>query len=360
MPSNGPRNLQIALAFDHELSLGGTPDYDRNLFAPTRALLDLADEIGVKVTLFTDVLSAIAHERWEVPAFVEPYRASLIDAIRRGHDVQLHLHPHWLTSRWEGGRFVPSRDFALADFADGSRGIEIEGIVELGVRYLRALGSSADPSYRCIAFRAGGYNIAPHTARIMRALHDNGIRIDSSIIKGYRFRSGLSSIDFRAMPTAANWQMHGLYEVPIASAPRTPLNNLPFLYRRLVHRGRRHTDGGFGIHDGNTSLAEKLGRLLPFSAWPLCFDHFSDSADDVFAVLRRHVDAHRRDERIACASVAHPKSMGPHERSVVRGFVERARRTYGPACSFVTFRTLEEIQPWSSISPPPQNRPQPV
>ena len=348
--------IRIVLAFDHELSLCGAESYERNLFEPTDALMTAAEEIGVPIVLLTDVLCAIKHREWNLGRFVDAYEAQLGRALRAGHDVQLHLHPHWLTSRRSGGRFEPSRHFSLHDFADESMPYSIEEIVELGVRYLRQIGESVDPGYVCNAFRAGGYNIVPSTSRIFRALYDNGIRIDSSVIHGFYFRSDLSTVDFRNVPRRANWFLPfdgtisraaqaGLLEVPIASSPRNPLNNLPFLARRVIYRKRRYSDGGRSIHAGSTSVRQKLGRLFPHSAWTLSFDNYADSGKDVFDVLRRYVESHDGESEIICASVSHPKSMGFHARSTMREFVDRARERYGGDLSFVTFRDVRVPQP---------------
>lgn len=336
------------LAFDHELSLGGTSDYQRNLFEPTKALLDLADEAGVRVSLFTDVLSAIVHERWGVDEFTRPYRESIVDATKRRHDVQLHLHPHWLTSQWQDARFEPSSDFALSDFAREKGGVRISDIVRLGAEYLRKLCLTADSSYQCVAFRAGGYNLAPNTDEILRALYDNGIRIDSSIIKDYRFKSGLSTLDFSGMPSSANWFIapgsplrsaapSGILEVPIASSPRTPLNSIGFLARRVMHQKRCYNNKGYGIHEQSTSRMEKLRRLFTNSSWPLSFDSYADTSKDAFAVFHSYVQAHRHERKIFCATVSHPKSMGSHARQIMRGFIDRVRDAYEGTCDFTTF-----------------------
>ena len=354
MNRNLPK-IKLVLAFDHELSLGGTSSFERDLFEPADRLLDLAAEIAVPVVFFTDVLSGIKHAEWGVEAFAGPYRAQLARAISEGHDVQLHLHPHWLDSRWESGKFRPSRSFALADFRSAPAPNDIPGIVARGVAYLRDVCAGVDPNYRCIAFRAGGYNMTGDTGLILRSLYDNGIRIDSSIIRGYYFRSGISEIDFRRVTRKANWfiplsgpidavakesEFPAMFEVPIASAPRTPLNNLPFLARRVVHRKRRPASVGYSIHDGSTSRSEKLMRLLPFSAWTLSFDDFANSAADAMSIFRRYVDDHSGETEIICATVSHPKSMGAHARSVMKGFVESARGEYGNRLEFHTFTTV--------------------
>lgn len=345
------RVIRVALAFDHELSLGGARSYDENLFDPTQRLFELADGLNVPLVLFTDVCCAIKHEEWDVNGFTQPYQAQLQQAIRLGHDVQLHLHPHWLDSQWNDGTFLPSRSFSLADFADASAPNDIEGIVARGVAYLTRVCGAVRADYRPIAFRAGGYNIAPQTGTIMRALYNNGIRIDSSITPGFYFASDISTIDFRRTPRLPNWFVpldgpadahapHGMYEVPIPSSPRTPVNNVPFLLRRVVHRKRAFNSGGRGIHQGNESRVQKLKRLFPNSAWQVSFDNAADSGRDVFEIFRRYVAAQPRDVSFSCATVSHPKSMGPHARAVMSEFVTRCRDRYGDEVEFVTFEEI--------------------
>ena len=301
--------------------------------------------------LFTDVCCGIKHEEWGVDAFTVAYRAQLQRAVKLGHDVQLHLHPHWLDSSWSGGTFRPSRSFSLADFANAPAPDDIAGIVRRGVEYLIDVCAPVRPGYAPVAFRAGGYNIAPHTGEIMRALYDNGIRIDSSITPGFYFASGISTIDFRRTPERSNWYVpldgpataeavSGMYEVPIAGAPRTTLNNVPFLLRRVVHRDRSFDSGGRGIHQGNESRVQKVKRLFPNSAWQVSFDNYADSGRDVFEIFRRYVERQPADVSFSCATVSHPKSMGPHARTVMADFIARCRDRYGDELEFASFETI--------------------
>ncbi|MDR2145954.1 MAG: hypothetical protein LBE91_05810, partial [Tannerella sp.] len=58
-------------------------------------------------------------------------------AISGGHDVQLHIHPHWLTSEYDGKNFHPSNDFSLSDFRNDTKFGGIPGIVKRAVDSLR-------------------------------------------------------------------------------------------------------------------------------------------------------------------------------------------------------------------------------
>ena len=223
--------IKILLSFDHELSLGGCDSYARNMFEPTDRLLDLADELRVPITLFTDVCCAARFREWDPDGFYRTYVRQISSTVKRGHDVQLHLHPHWIDSKFVEGRFVPATTYSLGNFLDRPWPQNIPGIVADGIERLEEL-CCADPSYKCVAYRAGGFSLSPATEAVLTALYDHGIRIESTIAKGFRFACDLWEVDFRNMPAKANWWIPksgplnyeaetGLFEIPIATRPRT-------------------------------------------------------------------------------------------------------------------------------------------
>ena len=163
------RRLSLLLSFDHELSLGGTDCYHRNLFEPTEQILELASELNAPVTLFTDILSAVRFEQWDFEGYYRPYTEQLQRALAAGHDVQLHLHPHWLDSEFRDGEFIPAKTFALGDFLHRQSPLDIPGIVQLGVHRLNEICLAVTPEYACVAFRAGGLVMAPATSEILTA-----------------------------------------------------------------------------------------------------------------------------------------------------------------------------------------------
>ena len=94
-------------------------------------------------------------------------RAQAIDLVKRGHDLQLHLHPEWVGSRFENGRWLlrPDRPTVDSLFETqeevsayiGERKAVIDGFYE-------AAGSPRRvTAYRCGAFCAqpGGSSCAP-------------------------------------------------------------------------------------------------------------------------------------------------------------------------------------------------------
>lgn len=340
--------LKLLLTFDHELPLGGVrTSYKEAIFDPTYRLFDLADKLSVPVVLFTDVLCGIRFKEWDENGFYKPYIIQLQDAVAKKHDVQLHLHPHWLTSTFTNNQFIPSKDYRLADFLSDKL-YSIDEIVKTGVEFLKEVCAKADSEYKCLAFRAGGYNIEGATAEIFSTLHKYGIRFDSSITKGYYFRSGLSEVDCLNMPSPPNWFIglngetrkeasSGIFEIPIASIPKTPFE-VPTRFKIKKLAGQAPQDHGFQIHEGNpTDLKSKI-RMM-FSSRMLSFDNYTLSLDYLMKNLDHNVKKYSRYETAILSISGHPKSMGDYSFGLMEGFVQRVREKY-PETEFTTFSKL--------------------
>ena len=344
-------NVKLFLTFDHELPLGGLhTSYRKALFEPTQRVMDTADRFGVKVTLFTDILCAYRYREWDYARFYAPYVRQLQYAVRQGHDVQLHIHPHWLTAGYAGNTFLPSGGFTLADFKDDASVGGIEGIIRLSVDRLSEICLAADASWRCVAYRAGGYNISPGTDTIFDALYRAGIRYDSSMARGYYFRSGLSEVDFRRLPAKANWIIdpanlraersgNGILEIPIATMPKTPFE-LPtrLKLRRYAHRAVE--DRGWMIHregDGKAGLASKIRMMLAHRM--LSFDNHTLSPDYLLRIFRHHAARYGKAGEVMTSLISHPKSMGEYSFQLMEKFLSRIRACY-PGVEFATFSRL--------------------
>ncbi len=349
--SNDMARIKLLLSFDHELSLGGTDCYHTNLFRPTHKILELANKINVPITLFTDILCAKRFREWDREGFFKPYDEQIATALKGNHDVQLHIHPHWVDTNFTSGKFIPSKNYKLSDFSNRQWPNNIPGIIGQGTDFLREICSNHKADYLCIAFRAGGYNLAPETELILSSLYENGIRIESSVTKDFYFKSGVSEVNFRNMPKKANWfiskkgpldreQDYGLYEIPIAGRPRGIINNVPFLLKRVLFKKRAYQSFGRGIHEGHTSFIQKLRRLFPKSAWMLCFDDYTESVSGLMKIVTYYYNIHPEDSTIICSVISHPKSMGEYGLSLMEGFVQRMRIDYGDRVEFCTYRQL--------------------
>jgi hypothetical protein len=340
--------LKLLLTFDHELPLGGIRSfYQEAMFDPTDRLFDMARQLQVPIVLFTDVLCGIRFKEWDNTSFYQPYIKQLQEAISKNHDVQLHLHPHWLTSSFRNNTFVPSNDYRLADFKSNEE-FPIEQIIRSGIDFLREVCTIVKEDYKCVAFRAGGYNIEKETKEIITALYKYGIRFDSSIAKGYYFSSSLSEVNYLNMPKPPNWYLgldgslradekKGLLEIPIATIPKTPFE-MPTRFKLKKLEKRAPKDNGFQIHDGKTANIVSKIKMM-FSARMLSFDNYTLSANYLMRILEYNVRKYRHYDTVILAVTGHPKTMGDYSFYLLESFVNSVRKKY-PETEFTTFFKL--------------------
>lgn len=339
--------LKLFLTFDHELPLGKLKtSYEASLFEPTQRVMALADKLGVKVTLFSDILCAYRFYEWDYERFYLPYKNQLENAIKTGHDVQLHLHPHWLTSRFEDNNFIPSADFGLSDFQSDSD--TIGEIVKTGIDKMTHICQAVNPDYRCLAYRAGGFNLAPATKQILEALYAHGIKYDSSMARGYYFKSGISEVDFRNLPKAPNWKIDpenlhrsfygaGIMEIPIATMPKTPFE-VPTAFKMKKYVARAPQSHGHVIHEeSHRDFAAKLKML--FAARMLTFDNYTLSLDYLLDVLNYNMRKYKHESTLMLSVISHPKSMGDYSFELMEGFVTEVRKRF-PDAEFLTYSQL--------------------
>ncbi|MDR2919317.1 MAG: hypothetical protein LBV72_08140 [Tannerella sp.] len=344
-------NIKLFLTFNHELPLGRlNTSYNRALFDPTQKIMDIADKHNIKITLFSDILCAYRYKEWDHENFYLPYKTQLQYAVKTGHDVQLQTYPHWLTTEYNNTYFHPSKDFALSDFKDDNQFGGIPGIIKLSIDELSNICIPINDKYKCIAYRAGGYNIYPDTELIFNSLYKNGIRYDSSLAKDYYFKSDISEIDFRKLPDLPNWiidpsnyhlnlpDKSGILEIPIATIPKT-IFEIPtrfklkkYAYRAIENRGKMiHTDNQIDIYS-------KIKML--FSARMLSFDNHTLSLDYLLKIFNYTIKKYENQSNTIMLSViSHPKSMGNYSFELMDKFITSIQKTYSNV-EFMTYSKL--------------------
>jgi len=347
-------HLKLILTFDYELPLGGiVKSYRHSLFDPTDRLMELLEKLKVPAVFFADILSYIKFGEWNETGFAQAFKNQMQQAIYKGHDVQLHLHPHWLESTFTNGNVAPSPKYKMGDFANEDNHYNIETIVELGVNELTKIGSSANPEYRCMAFRAGGYNFVPHADKILNALFKHGIRFDSSISPGYFFRSNTSLVDYRNVPNLPNWYLSSdgdfsktdvnkntLFEIPIASKPKG-IFEMPTSFKLKKYADRAVESRGPMIHS-NESVGKRDKVRQLFSNRMLTVDNHTFSPGYLMKILDYNVNRYNHHNEIILSLIGHPKSMDKYRYFLLSEFVRLASKKYGPKLEFVTFTNLNK------------------
>jgi len=360
---------QIYLLFsaDYELYFGENLLSEREvLIEPTEQILKAFEEEGIPITLFADVASVWRYRSLKVDSsYVLLFEDQLRRAIGGGHDVQLHLHPHWMTSKFDGQKwYIDESKFKLSDVGYGhikSQDFEsAEGLIFQGKDYLERLLRPVDPSYQCIAFRAGGYGIQPGERELISALLSAGFKIDSSIVPGMFFKSKVNEIDFRRIPSKLNYRMGpqyginkednlGIFEIPIAAYPESFYETLFYylsILRKMMIRVRNKIlvvrsefqSRGKTIQE-NSPIKQAASRLLRPSLFLL---EFSGPLVDVKRMVigtNRLIKSHSKESLdLYLSASCHPKNVFLSTIQAIREFWRTMVRLYGANIKAITFQ----------------------
>ncbi len=232
----------LSLTFDYELFFGeNNGNYDEVLFDYTYKLIDELEKKGVSATFFADVCSIPIAKQYNQTVYTEGFTKQIQYMMLHGQDVQLHLHPHWYNSKWNGEQWeFTNYGYRLHDFEKIGK---IEQIVSDGIQFLNDSLKPVNKDYRCIAYRAGGFSFQPHQ-RIISVLYDNGIRVDSSVAPQLYADTDAHYYDYRHKLEKLNWYISknsdwwknckdnkSLFEIPIATVKKNPVS---FAFWRLL------------------------------------------------------------------------------------------------------------------------------
>jgi hypothetical protein len=262
--------LKVIFTVDYEIHGNGDGLPHALMVEPTKRTLDLFEQYGAKLTIMADVAEILKFREYKYRYGRDDYHyeailAQLKDAIRRGHDVQLHLHCSYFNSRFEAGRWV--QDWSEYNFAQLSEQ-RLNEVVGLGKKFLEEQLRPVDAGYRCNVFRAANWAMSP-SRNAVRALVNNGFEIDTSVFK-YGRRDGLVRFDYSHAPSnLVPWIVNendicqrdekgGLLEVPIYAERRaiSDFLTLPRIYRAWLSRQHR----GDSVSSGTDAASVQKSR----------------------------------------------------------------------------------------------------
>lgn len=192
--------LYLCISFDYELFLGKNyVSEDDILIKPTDKLNKMLTEEGISACFFADVCCPAQYRKSGQNHFPDLFDKQLKELVQNGHDVQLHIHPNWLKCSSIGSSIEFERKyFRLHNWKNESPDA-ISEIVHSGIEYLYKTLTPVSPSYRCVAYRAGGYCLQPEN-ELSDILYNEGIRIDSSVCPGMHYSGDGMHYDYRDVP----------------------------------------------------------------------------------------------------------------------------------------------------------------
>jgi hypothetical protein len=323
--------MKILLTLDYEVYFGRrTGTVERCLLEPTRALLAVAGRHGARLAFFVDAgfilrlrdeMRRSAHLREQHDAICRQVGA----LARAGHEIQLHVHPHWEGSRWtEAGWEIDVERFALHAFDPAA----IDDIIGRYAGVLRELAGGE----AAFAYRAGGWVIQPF-ARLRAALLRHGVTLDSTVFPGGHNAGRVQPYDFRDAPARSKWRFEhdplvedacgAFLELPIASHRLRP----DFFWRFAALKklgGARHRAFGDG-HAIAMEGGDLLRKLLRPTTSVVSMDGYKASFLEAAAA---DYAARGMGDFVV---IGHPKALTPYSLERLDAFLAKGREVVGYA-----------------------------
>lgn len=316
------------MTFDYELFFGErTGTVAECMLKRTEELFEIADKHQVRFTFFVDIGYIVRAKSYpelnEERAQVE---AQVREMIQRGHDVQLHIHPHWKGSTYGNGKWNLNtvNGYKLADFTQ-----------EESDEILRSYKAELDAltGQKSFVYRAGGWCIQPFE-RLKKVFTELGITHDSTVVSGDFLETSSYAVDFREAPQKDMYrfeedvcveQENGSFtELPITSLRYSPL-----FFWRLYILGRlfpsRHKMLGDGIH--LSQGGRKKRSLTSFTTGHVSCDGYF--ATKLNAGLEKAINLNWE----YVVSIGHPKSSTRFSLEKLDQFIDKEKGKH----AFCTF-----------------------
>jgi hypothetical protein len=248
--------VKVLFTLDYEINGNGEGCAYDLMVEPTGRMLRLFDEYGARLTIMADIGEIFKFKEYCAARGKDDYHyqeivSQLQQAVKTGHDVQLHIHSSYFNATHDGRRWV--QDWSEYDFANLAPQ-RMHQMVKSGKEFLESTIRPVCPEYRCHVFRAANWSVSP-SQNVVRTLLENEIQVDTSVFK-YGRRDGLVSFDYEAaasemLPWRADanaiWRENSsgkLWEVPIYSENRRlgAFLSLNRMYRFVAGRFHRVPD----------------------------------------------------------------------------------------------------------------------
>ena len=349
--------LHICISFDYELYMGKN-NYPLNeiLIDPTYKILEALDKNNVKATFFADVCCPISFEKsMKEKSFTDSMKKQLKEMESRNHDVQLHIHPHWLKTEYnesERSLSFAKKYYRIHSYGFGSDDGSVCGIVKDSIEYLNDLLLPVNSEYKCVAYRAGGFAIQPEE-ELVRVLIENGIKIDSSVAEKCQYPGVNMRYDFRFCDKKHNFFFDSqsgfkvrykekkedrLMEVPIATC------SIPLIKNLIVKRN----PSGFVNHNMGTymdlsderrkkqnAISRRMNALFK-NATILSLDNLSGEA------LYNYVTLYEKEKRdnVYISVLGHPKTFDRNKIESMERFIKKVQSN--ECMRFVTMREIHD------------------
>lgn len=328
------------ITLDYELCMGVTGSVRKCLIEPMNALLKAIDIYNVKLNIMVDTayILKLKELKAKYPTLEEDYNkvtTHLIELYSKGHSIQLHCHPQWLHSTYDGEQWILDyKHYKLSDVTEE----EQEFLIVEGVNTLKEIGISGINT-----FRAGGFSLH-NFMQLKPFFNKSNIYRDTSVLRGGVYFSSFQTYDYRSVPNESSYKFedslselneNGTFsEYPISLINMNSIRYL-MMKRIAAEKAKNSNDkpwrDGIGIGYPGSKL-HKLSILLcklfhKQQLYATIDGSLSFWLSEIYEYTKKHVKGND------FVIIGHPKAVTPYSISQLVNFI----RNYQKQIKFRTF-----------------------
>ena len=336
-------NYNLYLTLDYEIHGNGDGNPIDLMVEPTYRLMDLLEQYGQRLTIMADVAEILCFRRYRDNTgkddfYVAEIEQQLCDAIRRGHDVQLHIHSSYFNAQWNGVRF----DQCIEEYNMAALPYErVREMVGQCVDYLETLLKPIKSDYKVWLYRAANWSMMP-TPVLYKVLTEFGITHDTSVYKGgcqggnvcYDYRHAYDNLlSYRASSQDINrYDPHGqIIEMPIYTEMRpfwdfiSPIR----IFRMVRAKFHKHKHNSQQVQNTTTTIADKndnrhLSLRSFFVKSPLKMDFNQVNARGLKRMMKNIMRRAKLEHlsHVDIVLIGHSKTFVPYNEKTLRPFLQ--------------------------------------
>jgi len=329
--------VNIFLTLDYEIFFGSPTGEARNcIIDPTNRLMEITERTGVPMTYFIDIGYLIQLEKYKtefskLTIDFELVKNQIQRLVDQGNDCQLHIHPHWEDSFFDGyGWNIDVTRYKLRDFESGYAS---ELIKRYKTRLERVTGK------KVTSFRAGGWCLQPFNG-VKRTFEELNIRVDSTVFEGGFADNEIYYYDFRDVPNKTRWRFDENLTVennngPFLELPISAFRYNPLFFWRLFILGRLKPQIHKPLGDGKPVASGDNGKKQLLSKWnvlPVCLDGYFAKKMDA-ALIKQEKKKVGEDFVV----IGHPKACTNYSLEKLEEFIVKHKDQH----NFMTFAEVE-------------------
>ncbi|MCB0457960.1 MAG: hypothetical protein R2776_08985 [Flavobacteriaceae bacterium] len=316
--------MNILITLDYELFYDKKPSLEEQIINPTKELLKIADPLNIKLVLFVDVgyLKCLEKFKGEYPELENDYHlitSQLRELCEKGHEAQLHIHPHWEDTYFNGKEWVfDLTRYRLSHFTD-------DEILRIVTEYREILHRIS--GQEITAYRAGGWSAQPWEP-IGKALKENNVSIDSTVYPKGVMKSKEQWFDFANVNSdKTSWRFSNdltkedkdgyFREVAISAYRVSPLFFWDFAFKRLTKAKGHNALSDASARPSNKQIFKLLTRP---SNSVVSIDGLKAS------YLEKAYNWYKKRMLNDFVIIGHPKAFTPYSLEKFKQFIEKENR----------------------------------